>query len=202
MEDALYLFEGMLAGAFVLVIFMFLILAAWLVFYLIGMYKFFEKAGQPGWKGLIPYYNNYVMAVDMGGLRWYWFAIAVGCSLLTAIPIIGVIISLIGIFANVNMYYNLSKKLNKSTGWIVLATLFGGIVIPLLGFMNNTTWNQAAPVDPDGLFTQIMNANKNTNYQNTQNGANQNMQAQNVAQTQQNVSNQTTDNQTQNTNNQ
>ena len=186
----LELLEGLLAGAIFIVVFLVLIMIAWLVFYLIGMYKFFEKAGQEGWKGLIPFYNTYVMAVDMAGLKWYWFAISIGGSLLSTIPVIGVLFMLVGVFANVNIYYNLSKKLNKTTGWIVLTALFGSITLPLLGYMNNTTWNQSAAVDPDGLLTSMLNANNNqqANPNNTQNQESNNSQ--------------TVDNQTQNTNNQ
>lgn len=151
--------EGLLAGAIVLVIFVFLILIAWLVFYLIGMYKFYEKAGQAGWKAIIPYYNSYVLMVDMGGLKWYWFAIAIGGSLLSGIPYVGIILSLASTLAYINSYYNLSKKLNKSTGWFILTIFFSGFTLPILGYSKDTTWNQAAPVEADGFMASVFKAN-------------------------------------------
>jgi signal peptidase I len=36
-----------------------------------GMYKLFEKAGQPGWKALVPFYNAYT-ALEITGAPKYW----------------------------------------------------------------------------------------------------------------------------------
>ena len=33
---------------------------------LIGMYRIFQKMGMPGWKGLVPIYNNF----NLYGLLW------------------------------------------------------------------------------------------------------------------------------------
>jgi|APGre2960657423_1045063.scaffolds.fasta_scaffold94287_2 hypothetical protein len=38
---------------------------------LIGMWKVFAKAGQPGWAVLIPVYN-FIILLRIAGLRWYW----------------------------------------------------------------------------------------------------------------------------------
>ena len=172
------LFSGILAGAFIILFFLFVLFIAWLVFYYIGMWKFYKKAGQEGWKCLIPFYNSYVMTVDMAGLKWYWFAITLGGIILGSIPFIGFLFLIVSVFAYVNIYYNLSKRLNKSTDWIVLTTLFGFVTLPLLGYMNNTTWNQAAPVDSDGLLTTMLNKNNNNsnNNNNNQQSAPQNTQ--------------------------
>jgi hypothetical protein len=39
---------------------------------MIGMWKTFTKAGQPGWAVLVPIYNGYVMVQVAGGPSW-WF---------------------------------------------------------------------------------------------------------------------------------
>lgn len=50
-------------------------LLAWAIFYVIGLWKMFEKAGQPGWKAIVPYYNTWTL-VEIVGLNWYWFLVA------------------------------------------------------------------------------------------------------------------------------
>ena len=44
---------------------------------LIGMYKLYEKAGESGWKAIIPFYNNIVLSKIVSGdnkLGIYWIA--------------------------------------------------------------------------------------------------------------------------------
>ncbi len=38
---------------------------------LIGIWKVFAKAGQPGWAVLIPVYN-FIILLRIAGLPWYW----------------------------------------------------------------------------------------------------------------------------------
>jgi signal peptidase I len=40
----------------------------------IGLYKLFEKAGRPGWEGIIPIYNVYVM-IKLSGRPLWWMAL-------------------------------------------------------------------------------------------------------------------------------
>ena len=56
------------------------------VAYLIGMWKVFAKAGQPGWVVLIPVYN-FIVLLRIAGLPWYW----VFTTLIALIPILGLI---------------------------------------------------------------------------------------------------------------
>src|SRR6202012_1307630 len=52
----------------------------------IGAYLLFKKAGQPGWKALIPVYNTYVM-LEISTRPLYWF-------ILQFVPVLGWFISL------------------------------------------------------------------------------------------------------------
>lgn len=47
----------------VLIFYIFLIIAGW---------KIFQKAGEPGWKILIPIYNFYIMFKIVGMKNWFW----------------------------------------------------------------------------------------------------------------------------------
>jgi hypothetical protein len=37
---------------------------------IIGMWKVFEKAGEPGWAAIIPFYNSYVLFKITWGEGW------------------------------------------------------------------------------------------------------------------------------------
>lgn len=59
-----------------------LISIAVLVLGIIAGWKIFKKAGQPGWKILIPFYNAYILFKIVGMNFWGWFAALLGCSLI------------------------------------------------------------------------------------------------------------------------
>ncbi len=39
---------------------------------IIAMWKLFKKAGEPGWKALIPIYNAYILFKIAGAKSWFW----------------------------------------------------------------------------------------------------------------------------------
>ena len=43
---------------------------------IIAGWKILEKAGEPGWKILIPFYNYYILLKILGLKTWFWFTIA------------------------------------------------------------------------------------------------------------------------------
>ncbi len=146
-------FATLLAASVGIIIVAAIIVIAWLIFYVIGLWKLFQKAGKNGWEAIIPYYNNWVL-VEIAGLQWWWFLIAIASSIISimkldSLSFLGTIAS---VLANINIAYNLSKKFGKSTGWIVLTVFFGFITIPLLGYSKNDVWNNDVKVTPNGLF--------------------------------------------------
>src|SRR5262249_42207310 len=38
-----------------------------------GMWKAFEKAGQPGWAAIVPIYNAWVLTIEIAKLEVMWF---------------------------------------------------------------------------------------------------------------------------------
>ena len=107
---------------------------------IIAIWMIYKKAGQPGWKSIIPFYNTYTLC-EMVGLNWYWFLLAIAPTIISVLKIesLTYIGSFASIFANVMICYNMSKKLHKDTGWIVLAVLFNGFVLPIAGYSKTTT---------------------------------------------------------------
>ena len=54
--------------AFMVVLYVITVIATW---------KIFKKAGEPGWKCLIPIYNYYLMYKIVGMKNWFWWMIAI-----------------------------------------------------------------------------------------------------------------------------
>jgi hypothetical protein len=102
------------------------IVAAWLA----GMWKAFEKAGRPGWEGIIPIYNFYILTTKIVGRPVIWF---IGCL----IPILGLVPACI-------ICIDCAKCYGKSTGYGVGLLLLGFVFWPMLGFGDA----QYAPVAP------------------------------------------------------
>ncbi|MFD0833403.1 signal peptidase I [Mucilaginibacter boryungensis] len=90
-----------------------LILVALFVLPTIGYYKLFEKAGQPGWKSLIPYYRFYVMC-ELSKTTLLWF-------ILLFIPVI-----------NILAYAGIIINFVKSFGKFQLRQHAGAIVLPFI----------------------------------------------------------------------
>ncbi|MBQ6461209.1 hypothetical protein IJI91_01490 [Candidatus Saccharibacteria bacterium] len=71
------------AGALVF----FLMVIIFYVLVVIAGWKIFEKAGEPGWKALIPIYNLYIMFKIVGMAMWFWImlAVSVGVEIVSVI---------------------------------------------------------------------------------------------------------------------
>lgn len=86
----------------------------------IGLWKVFVKAGEPGWAAIIPIYNYYVI-LKIVGRPWWWL-------LLLLIPFVNLIITII-------VAIDLAKSFGKDAIYgIILLWLFNGIGFLILGF--------------------------------------------------------------------
>jgi len=93
---------------------------------LIGMWKVFTKAGQPGWAVLVPIYNIIVL-LRIAGLAWYW----VFPPLVAIIPILGWIAYLAWV---VWVHHRISTRFGQGVGFTIGLTLLGPIFWLILGF--------------------------------------------------------------------
>ena len=84
-----------------------------------GMWKAFEKAGQPGWACFIPIYNVYIM-LKIGGKPGWWL-------LMFLIPVVNVVFAI----WTMNM---ISKSFGKDEGFTIGLIALGCIFWPILGF--------------------------------------------------------------------
>jgi hypothetical protein len=89
-----------------------------------GMWKVFEKAGQPGWAAIIPIYNLIVLLQIVGKPIWW---------------IVLFFIPLVNLVALILIAMELAVCFGKSKGWgIGLLFFFAFIGYPLLGFGDAT----------------------------------------------------------------
>ena len=75
--------EALAAGAAVgsgIAIVLICAIAFW-VLAIIASWKVLQKAGEPGWKALIPIYNVYTMYKIVGMTGWFWASLACGVVL-------------------------------------------------------------------------------------------------------------------------
>lgn len=92
---------------------------ALVVLMIAALWKMFQKAKQPGWAALIPFYNTYLLYKISFGNGW-WF-------LLTLVPVANLVISII-------MSFKLAKAYGKGVGF-GFGNLFLPIIFyPILGF--------------------------------------------------------------------
>lgn len=86
----------------------------------IGLWKVFTKAGEPGWAAIIPIYNYYIV-LKIIGRPWWWL-------LLMLIPIVNLIVSII-------VAIDLAKSFGKDALYgIILLWIFSVIGFLILGF--------------------------------------------------------------------
>lgn len=101
-------------------------LAFWVVS-VVALWKVFEKAGEKGWKALIPVYNFWVLCEIAG--RPGWWALS---FLLAVIPFVGWIIPLI---VWIIVALDIGKAFGKTTVFSVVALIiFSFIGLLILGF--------------------------------------------------------------------
>ena len=112
-----------------------LLMLAFYVLVVIGLWKTFVKAGHPGWAAIIPFYNIYIL-VKIAGRPTWWFWVILAGSLLGWIPIVGWIL-LIAIWVMwLLLSLDVAKNFGQGTGFGILLWLFSGILFLVLGFGN------------------------------------------------------------------
>ena len=109
----------------------------------------------------MPFYCNYVL-VEIAGLKWYWFLGFFAPLVLGAIPGIGFLGWLAYLFTLFNIFFNISKKFHKGTGFAVCLTLFTPICVPILGFSKKEQYDASVLVSPNGVFGQPEGVNNNS----------------------------------------
>ena len=88
-----------------------------------GWWMIFEKAGEAGWKAIIPIYNLIVL-LRIVGKEWWWV-------LLMLIPIVNIVIWII-------VALDLAKCFGRGTGFAIGLIFLPFIFVLILGFGSDT----------------------------------------------------------------
>jgi hypothetical protein len=86
---------------------------------LAGLWMIFDKAGQKGWKAIIPIYNIWVLLEIVGRPKWW--------IILFFIPVVSFIIEII-------VALDLAKSFDKSVWWGIGLIILPWLFIVILGF--------------------------------------------------------------------
>ena len=89
---------------------------------LIAMWKIFTKAGEAGWKAIIPIYNSYILFKIIYGDGWK--------ILLALVPILNIVLGIM-------MYVRLGQRFGKSTGFIIGLVFLTPIFELIMAFDNS-----------------------------------------------------------------
>lgn len=92
---------------------------ALIVFYIVAMWRVFEKAGQPGWAAIIPFYNVYIL-LKLAGKPGWWLV-------LFFIPLVNIVIQVI-------VCVGVAEKFGKGGGFAVGLFFLPFIFYPILAF--------------------------------------------------------------------
>jgi hypothetical protein len=135
MSDGVLAFIAGMGAVFVLVV------IAWYVLLVIANWKIFTKAGEAGWKSIIPIYNGYIL-YKISWKPMYFFlnillvVISVCLSGVTDSSIIAAVawIVTVAMFAmNVILWYKLAKAFGHGIGFTIGLFLLNPIFMLILG---------------------------------------------------------------------
>lgn len=160
--------------------------SAWMLFLMYGinllitaltlvcLWYIFVKMGEPGWKGLVPFYNIWIMVKRLKKpMRWFWIIIGSVLVLILALSVVstllmaalslgvspaGTVMTLSGILTGVSsivmlvysilLTHALSKSFGHGAGFTVGLLLLPVIFMPILAFGDSAF---TEPEDPKPL---------------------------------------------------
>ena len=116
-----------------------IIAGIWCLLLIIALWKAFTKAGDAGWKAIIPIYNAYIMYKIAGYKSWFWYVFIITFigGWLSAIQneyagIASSILLLIAWIMGIIVSYKFARKYNWGVFTSILFVVFAGTGIPLL----------------------------------------------------------------------
>lgn len=118
---------GILGGILIVWMLVVLILS---IFSLICMWKVFVKAGIPGWKAIIPFYNVYCLCKLTWGVGWLFLLLFLPMwfDFFTWVVLIGFMVT----------YWKLAKQFGKGDGFAIGTALLPIVFLAILAFGDAT----------------------------------------------------------------
>lgn len=119
----------------------FILVIGWYILQVVAYWKIFEKAGEPGWKAIIPFYNTYTQYKFTWNTRAFWIVPIggiVGAVLQEAtdgiVSILGSLIVLIVAIFNIISLNKLAKAFGHGVGFTIGLFFLNPIFMLILGF--------------------------------------------------------------------
>lgn len=123
------------------------ILLAMAVLSIIGCWKLYQKAGEPGWASIVPFYNTYKMSmIATGKATAGWASIVLTLLRFVSNAVLGskselsFVLSLAIIVVDCYLYYVFTESFGQPTKMCVLSILFGGIIFMIIACDKNTCY--------------------------------------------------------------
>ena len=147
---------------FIVVIGLLLCFVLWLLG-VIGRWKMFQKANQPGWQAIIPIYDQYIQCKIVGINPW-WILIALfGGYLLQVIPIIGQMLAFaISIYYGIILSVSTANSYGKTSGWAIGLFFLEPFFLLALG-LGKSEYKGPTPVNDPILGSKEMETPVQTN---------------------------------------
>ncbi|MBB4907459.1 DUF5684 domain-containing protein [Actinophytocola algeriensis] len=96
-----------------------ILILATMITMIVAMWKLFEKAGQPGWAAIVPFFNFYTVLKVVGRPGW-WLALMI-------VPIANVVVVIL-------VAVDLARAFSRDGGFAVLLVLLPFVGFPMLAF--------------------------------------------------------------------
>lgn len=109
---------------------------ALVILLIVANYMLFKKAGEAGWKALIPLYNTYTMIRIAHGDKKMWLMLGVVFTLIAPLisnTLIVLLLNLFSLVVNIYLSYTFIKRYS-STGMAVAGLFIPDIIYPIVAF--------------------------------------------------------------------
>ena len=110
------------------------------VLMVIAQWKLFKKAGEPGWKSIIPVYNGYILYKISWKPMMFWITLAISivAGILYSIgsdvaTVIGALLLIVGVVIEIMQIHKLSKAYGHGVGYTIGLIFLTPIFMLILG---------------------------------------------------------------------
>lgn len=114
----------------------------WIIIDIVAGWKIFTKAGEAGWKSIIPYYNTYTQLGFTWNINvfWVYLVITIASAILQRmqgggfVSLLQFVVGIASIVLSIMMLNKLAKAFGKGTGFTVGLVLLNPIFMCILAF--------------------------------------------------------------------